>query len=44
MDDELFSAIFGTEMFVRVIDRTGSALPETDLFAGIADWGGPPGS
>ena len=37
MDDELFDAIFGTEMFVRMIDRTGAPLPETDLFAGVGD-------
>jgi LmbE family N-acetylglucosaminyl deacetylase len=35
MDDELFGAIFGTESFVRHLDRTGSPLPETDLFQGI---------
>ena len=39
MDGELFDAIFGTEMFVRMMDRTGSPLPETDLFAGVADPG-----
>jgi len=37
MDDELFAAIFGTEMFVRLLDRTGSPLPEADLFAGVGD-------
>lgn len=35
MDDELFNVIFGTETFVRLIDRTGSPLPEDDLFQGI---------
>ena len=39
MDGELFDAIFGTEMFVRMMDRTGSPLPESDLFAGVADPG-----
>ena len=44
MEPELFEAIFGTEMFVRMIDRTGAPLPETDLFAGVDDHAGRPGS
>jgi LmbE family N-acetylglucosaminyl deacetylase len=27
--------VFGQESFVRVIDRTGAEVPETDLFAGL---------
>jgi len=27
--------VFGQESFVRVIDRTGAEIPETDLFAGL---------
>ena len=27
--------VFGEESFVRVIDRTGATVPETDLFAGL---------
>jgi LmbE family N-acetylglucosaminyl deacetylase len=42
MDDDLYDAIFGTEMFVRLMDRTGSPLPETDLFAGVGE--GAPGT
>jgi LmbE family N-acetylglucosaminyl deacetylase len=26
---------FGTERFIRGMDRTGAPLPETDLFAGL---------
>lgn len=33
---ELFSKLFGFETFVRVVDRTGAPLPETDLFAGVS--------
>ena len=36
MDDDLFDAVFSVEMFVRGFDTTGSALPETDLFAGTS--------
>jgi LmbE family N-acetylglucosaminyl deacetylase len=32
---EIGAEVFGQENFVRVIDRTGSPLPETDLFAGL---------
>lgn len=32
---ERFTELMGTETFVRVQDRTGAALPETDLFAGL---------
>jgi LmbE family N-acetylglucosaminyl deacetylase len=31
----LFERIFGTESFIRHLDRTGVATPETDLFVGI---------
>jgi LmbE family N-acetylglucosaminyl deacetylase len=27
--------VFGQESFIRVTDRTGAPLPETDLFAGL---------
>ena len=32
---ELFTDVFGREMFVRAVDRTGTPVPEEDLFAGI---------
>jgi LmbE family N-acetylglucosaminyl deacetylase len=32
---DLFDRIFGTESFIRHLDRTGLATPETDLFVGI---------
>jgi LmbE family N-acetylglucosaminyl deacetylase len=32
---ELFSKVFSVESFVRVNDRTGSPIPEEDLFAGL---------
>jgi LmbE family N-acetylglucosaminyl deacetylase len=35
MPDEVFDVVFGTERYVRGLDRTGSALPESDLFQGI---------
>ena len=35
MPDEVFDVVFGTERYVRGLDRTGSALPESDLFEGI---------
>ncbi len=35
MGEELFSALMGTESFVRVIDSTNAAVPEDDLFAGL---------
>jgi LmbE family N-acetylglucosaminyl deacetylase len=35
MGRDLFAEVFATEAFVRVRDRTGSALPEDDLFAGL---------
>jgi LmbE family N-acetylglucosaminyl deacetylase len=44
MEPELFDAIFGTEMFVRMLDRTGAPLPESDLFSGVADTGSSVGS
>ncbi|MGH9089644.1 MAG: PIG-L family deacetylase [Acidimicrobiales bacterium] len=33
---DVFSELFGHEMFVRVRDRTGAPLPEDDLFAGLS--------
>jgi hypothetical protein len=35
MGPERFTELMGVETFVRVHDRTGAALPETDLFAGL---------
>ncbi len=35
MGRELFSEVMGNEAFVRVRDRTGAAVPEDDLFAGL---------
>ncbi len=35
MTDEDFAELFGKESFVLAMDRTGAALPETDLFAGL---------
>jgi len=35
MPDELFDAVFGVERFIRGLDRTGTALPEGDLFEGV---------
>jgi LmbE family N-acetylglucosaminyl deacetylase len=32
---EVGAEVFGQESFVRVIDRTGGPVPETDLFAGL---------
>jgi len=32
---EVFEMAFGQENFIRVSDKTGAALPETDLFAGL---------
>jgi LmbE family N-acetylglucosaminyl deacetylase len=32
---DLFDRIFGTESFIRHLDRTGVSTPETDLFVGI---------
>jgi LmbE family N-acetylglucosaminyl deacetylase len=32
---EIGAEVFGQESFVRVLDRTGGSLPETDLFAGL---------
>jgi LmbE family N-acetylglucosaminyl deacetylase len=32
---DLFDRIFGTESFIRHLDRTGVVTPETDLFVGI---------
>ena len=35
MGREVFSEVMNREAFVRVIDRTGAAVPEDDLFAGL---------
>jgi LmbE family N-acetylglucosaminyl deacetylase len=35
MPDDVFEVVFGTERYVRGLDRTGSPLPEVDLFEGI---------
>ena len=35
MGRRLFGQLFGTEAFVRAVDRTGAAVPEDDLFAGV---------
>jgi LmbE family N-acetylglucosaminyl deacetylase len=35
MGKEKLTELMGTETFVRVRDRTGAALPEDDLFAGL---------
>ena len=32
---EVFAELFGTEIYLRGYDTTGSPLPETDLFAGV---------
>jgi LmbE family N-acetylglucosaminyl deacetylase len=37
MPDDDFAALFDTETYVRVLDTTGTPVPETDLFAGFAD-------
>jgi hypothetical protein len=33
--DDSFTEVFGTETFIRALDRTGAPLPEDDLFAGL---------
>jgi LmbE family N-acetylglucosaminyl deacetylase len=35
LPDDLFDVVFGVERFVRALDRTGTPLPEDDLFAGV---------
>jgi LmbE family N-acetylglucosaminyl deacetylase len=35
MPPEAFTRFFGTEAFVRAVDRTGAPTPEDDLFAGL---------
>jgi LmbE family N-acetylglucosaminyl deacetylase len=35
MDPAVFRELMGWESFVRAWDRTGAAVPETDLFAGL---------
>jgi LmbE family N-acetylglucosaminyl deacetylase len=37
LPDDDFAALFDTETYVRVLDTTGTPVPETDLFAGFAD-------
>jgi LmbE family N-acetylglucosaminyl deacetylase len=37
MPRPLFDEMFGVEHYVRLRDRTGGALPEDDLFAGLRD-------
>jgi LmbE family N-acetylglucosaminyl deacetylase len=32
---EIGEQVFGTESFIRAMDKTGTPVPETDLFAGI---------
>ena len=32
---ELFALVFGAERYIRAFDRTGTPLPEDDLFAGV---------
>ena len=32
---DVFDRVFGVEHFVRAVDRTGGAVPEADLFAGL---------
>jgi LmbE family N-acetylglucosaminyl deacetylase len=36
LDSDLYDRFFGVESFVRVSDRTGALVPESDLFAGLA--------
>jgi LmbE family N-acetylglucosaminyl deacetylase len=35
LGDDVYERFFGIESFVRVSDRTGAPVPETDLFAGL---------
>jgi LmbE family N-acetylglucosaminyl deacetylase len=35
MGQEMFSAVMGSESFVRALDSTGAPLPEDDLFVGL---------
>ncbi len=35
MPEEVFAVVFGTERYVRALDRTGTPLPEHDLFEGV---------
>jgi LmbE family N-acetylglucosaminyl deacetylase len=32
---DMFAEVFATETFIRVSDKTGASVPETDLFAGL---------
>jgi LmbE family N-acetylglucosaminyl deacetylase len=36
LDEGILKEAFGREHFVRAMDRTGTPVPETDLFAGIS--------
>jgi LmbE family N-acetylglucosaminyl deacetylase len=33
--DDMFAEVFAHESFIRQVDRTGAAVPEDDLFAGL---------
>jgi LmbE family N-acetylglucosaminyl deacetylase len=35
MGEQLFGTLMGTELFVRVLDKTDAPTPEVDLFAGL---------
>ncbi len=35
VDEDEFAELFGQETFIRARDRSGAALPETDLYAGL---------
>ena len=35
MGRDVFAEMMGRESFVRAVDRTGAAVPEDDLFAGL---------
>ncbi|HEY2331910.1 MAG TPA: PIG-L family deacetylase [Acidimicrobiales bacterium] len=35
LPDQAFATMFGRESFVRVLDSTGAAVPEDDLFVGL---------
>jgi LmbE family N-acetylglucosaminyl deacetylase len=35
LPEDLFARVFGTEAFVRAMDRTGAEVPEDDIFAGL---------
>ena len=33
--EESFAEVFGHESFIRILDSTGAAVPEDDLFVGL---------